>query len=250
MRNLLKGVTVAAALAFASTSQAAVGLVDMSWDACTPIVQDKTTTAPGSYTIFVSVLGIDQSHQGYETAFIYADASGTVPDAWRFDPVGCQGTPYYTIDHLSLAKSCPSFQGTLQSVQVKDIGFVPPADPGGYNQNYMRVTLYNAYPNGGLGITASPAVRYFLMGVTFNHTYSVVGATVPGVSCGNFENKLCFKMIRNYYLDLGGNNVTMDRNVAPGAPLYVTFNDINGTSCGSVPAKAATWGAIKSQYRN
>jgi hypothetical protein len=247
MRNLLTGITVAAVLAFASTSQAADGLVDMTWNACSPVVQDVTTATPGIYSIFISVLGIDQPHQGYETTFIYADASGTVPDAWAFDPTGCQTTPFATIDYQSLVKACPSFQGTLASVQVKDVGHVPPLDPGHYSTNYMRVTLYNTYPPGIL-TGVNPLTRYFLMAVNFNHASSVVGPGSAGLTCGNFENPICFKMIRNYYLDPGGLEHPFGRNVSAGAPLFVTFN--GGGACTAVPAKAATWGAIKSQYRN
>jgi len=252
MRKLLTGLTVAAALAFASSTQAADGLVDFSWNACTPVVQDVTSSTPGAFSLYVSVLGIDVPHQAYETTFIYGDASGGVPDAWRFDPVGCQGSSFVTIDHLApaaVAKTCPTFQGALASVQVKDVAFVPPSDQGtGYLGTNMRVSLFNAYPNGGAGITPVIGTRYFLERVLFDHSFSVQGATNPGVDCGNWANPICFKMARANYLDLGGFEIPFGRNVGAGQPLFVTFN--GGTACSAVPAKAATWGAIKNQYRN
>ena len=119
MRNLLTGVTVAAVLAFASSAQANDGLVDMSWNGCAPVVQDLRTSTAGPYSLYILVTGFDQPHQAYETTFIYGDASGNVPDAWRFDPIGCQGSSFVTIDHLApaaVAKTCPTFQGALASV--------------------------------------------------------------------------------------------------------------------------------------
>jgi hypothetical protein len=255
MRNLLTGLTVAAALAFASSSQANDGLVDMSWNGCTPIVQNLSTTTPGAYSLYISVIGFDQPHQAYETTFIYGDASGNVPDSWRFDPAGCQGSSFVTIDHLApaaVSKTCPTFQGALASVQVKDVGFVPPSDQGtGYLATNMRVSLYNAYPP---GIPATVGTtRYFLERVLFDHTFSVQGATTPGVDCGNWANAICFKMIRAHYLLPPDNplDIPFGRdNGGPGLPLFVTFNDPTFSSCSAVPSKPATWGAIKNQYRN
>ena len=234
-------------LGAASTSAFAQGAVSLNWDTCTgPINKSVTAAMVPSPVIDISVLGQSLVHQAYQVQ-ISVGGNGPLRDAWRFDPAGCQSTPYYTIDHLSLAKACPSFQGTLASVQVKDVGHVPPLDPGHYSTNYMRVTLYNTYPPGIL-TGVNPLTRYFLMAVNFNHASSVVGPGSAGLTCGNFENPICFKMIRNYYLDPGGLEHPFGRNVSAGAPLFVTFN--GGGACTAVPAKAATWGAIKSQYRN
>jgi hypothetical protein len=232
----------------AGTSQAANGVIDMSWNVCAPVVQDITTTTPGQYSLYLSVLGIDQAHQAYEVTYIYSNSSSTVPDAWRFDPAGCQGSSFVTIDHLApaaVSKVCPTFQGALQSVQVKDVAFVPPSDSR-YLQTNMRVSLFNAYPAGIP--TTNPATRYFLGRTLFDHTFSVVGPTDPGNTCGGFEQSICFKLIRGNYLDLAGTEIPFDRNVAVGAPLFVTFNGPAG--CAGVPAQAKTWGQIKNQYRN
>lgn len=253
MQKMLTILTVLAALTFAGTSQAANGLVDFTWTSCVG-TQDLTTSTPAAYTVFLSVIGFDQPHQAYETTFIYGDATGGVQDAWRFDPNGCQGTSSLgTIQHLApslVSKVCPSFQGALQSVQVKAIDFVPPSDTGsGYLTTNMRCSLFNAYPNGGAGSpNQNPLIRYFLMAVVFDHTFSVQGPTTPGVDCGGWAAPVCFKLARANYLDLSGAEIPFGRNVLPGASEFVTFN--GGAACTAVPAKAATWGAIKSQYRN
>ena len=256
MRKLLTGLTVAAALAFASSTQAADGLVDFTWNACTPIVQDVTTTVAGPISLYISVLGIDVPLQAYETTFIYGSATGDYPDAWAFDPTGCQGSSFVTIDHLApaaVSKSCPTMQGASASVQVKDVGKVPLSDQGtGYLGTNMRVSLFNAFPNnvGGVptGVTPLIGTRYFLERVLFDHTFSVPGATTAGLTCGGYGTPMCFKIIRANYLDLSGLEFKFGRNVDGNGVEFVTFN--GGTACSAVPAKAATWGAIKSQYRN
>ena len=254
MRKLLTGLTVLAALAIAGSSHAATGTVDMTWTSCTG-TQDITSTTPGVFNIFVSVIGFDQAHQAYESTFIYGDATGGVQDAWRFDPNGCQGVASLgTISHLapgSVSKVCPSFQGALQSVQVKAIDFVPPSDTGsGYLQTNMRCTLFNAYPNGGAGSpNFNPLVRYFLMEVSFDHSFSIQGPTVdPNVACGGWAAPVCFKLARANYLDLAGSEIPFGRNVNGSGQLIATFN--GGAACTAVPARAATWGSIKNQYRN
>ena len=250
MRNLLTGLTVAAALAFASSTQAADGLVDFSWNNCTPVVQDVTSSTPGIFGLFVSVIGMDVPQQGYETTFIYGDASGGVPDAWAFDPAGCQGSGAVALAWIApnaVKLTCPSFQGLLASVQVSAVDKVPPSDQGtGYLGTNMRVTLLNTYPPGISTVLA--ATRYFLMKVSFDHSISVQGATTPGADCGNWANPICFKMTRANYLDMANLEHPFGRNVAPGAPLFVTFN--GNSACGAVPNRPVTWGAIKNQYRN
>ena len=246
MRKLLTGFTVLAALAVAGTGYAANGVVDMSWDNCSPIVQDKTTTTAGVYSIYVSELGNDTFHRGHQVRVIYADQTASVPDAWRFDPVGCQGTAFVTLDHTAPAavvKTCPSFSQTAGAVAVKNVDFTDVNDP--YALTTMRVVVASGYSDGA---TAIPTTRYFLASFKFDHTFSVVGATTPGSTCGGFEGSVCFKLTTATYADAALVETSFDRAVAPGAPLFVTFNGPAG--CGGVPAKPTTWGSIKGQYRH
>ncbi len=242
-----------AGLALAGPSYASNGLVDLSWNQCSPVVSDLTTNTPGLYSLFVSVTGFDQPHQAYESTLLYGDANGAVPDAWRFDPVGCEGTPFVRIDHIapsSVAKVCPSFQGAASTAQVKAVDFVPPSDTGsGYLLTQMRCTLFNVYPNDGAGSpNFNPAVRYFLMRVEFDLTYAVTGATTPNASCGGWEQPMCFQLGRAGYLDLAGTEVPFGRSTPFGQAPIVTFNG-GGVNCGTSPARPATWGSIKNQYR-
>lgn len=248
MRKLLSGVMVLAALAFASTSQATDGTIEMAWNGCVGLPDIASPAAAGQYSLYVSEVGNNVQHQAYQVRVIYGDNTQNVPDAWRFDAAGCQGSSFITIDHLAPAtvvKTCPSFQGALQSLQIKDTAFTPPTDP--YATTTMRLVLANAYPVGTVGNGG----RMFLARFLFDHSFSVAGPTDPGNNCGGFEKSMCFKLSVGTYLDMStpANEIPFVRNVAPGAPLFVTFNG-DGGACAAVPAKSATWGSIKGQYRN
>ena len=95
----------------------------------------------------------------------------------------------------------------------------------------------------------NPATRYFLMGVVFDHTFSVVGPGTPGLTCGGFEQDIFIDFDPGF---VGGH---------PNPPIWLDLQGFehdfligNGrvTFCGSfepVPAEATTWGAIKDAYR-
>lgn len=249
MRKLLTGMTVLAALAFAGSSYAANGTVSISWDACSPVAQDKTTVppnTPGQYSIYLSEVGNDTFHTGHQVRVIYANSAATVPDAWRFDPAGCETSPFVTLDHTApaaVSKVCPSFSQTAGAVAVKDLNFTDVNDP--YSTTTMRIVIASGYASGA---TAVAGTRYFLGSAKFDLGAAVTGPGDGVNSCGGFEQAICFKVTTATYYD--GNllqEINFDRAVAPGDPLFVTWNGPGG--CGGVPARPTTWGTIKGQYR-
>jgi hypothetical protein len=262
MRKLLTGLLLLGALAVVHQAHAAIGTVDISWDACTPIVVDKTTTATTPVGLVMSILGHDEFHQGYEVWGIMGTAARTTPDAWAFDAAGCQTPAGITIDHLSpvaLSKTCPSFQGNAASVQIKAFDANAGVGDLTYDPNLRRFVLANAYP---AGISTSLATqRYFLARFLFDHTFSVPGPGTPGVDCGGYENAVCFTLLpgsepgqpatgrpwaKVNFLDQAG--VTRQ---LPVGQMFATFNNAgNAMGCAAVPAVNKTWGQIKSQYRN
>src|SRR5690349_14133420 len=92
---------VLALLLLPAAAWSANGVVDMSWGACAPVISNLTTTTPAPYGLFVSESGNDVPHQAYQVRIIYGDVTQSVPDAWRFDAAGCQGSAFLTIDHLA-----------------------------------------------------------------------------------------------------------------------------------------------------
>lgn len=241
MRKLLMGVAVLAALCVAGKGEAASGTIAMTWDTCTGPL-DKTVSAD-PVTINISVLGTDILHKAYDVRLIYGDANQNVPDAWRFDAVGCQTSSAVTINHLppaALSKSCPAFmQTSAPSLQIKDVSLSANID--GYASTLMRMVMANSYPNGVA--TVNPATRYFLAGLQMSTAFSVNGPGDPPNTCGGFEIPICFKLSRGSLLDLNGIETQFDR---PGAVMSVTWQ--GASACSGVPAKPATWGQIKNQY--
>ena len=247
MRKLLMGMAVLALLAVAGKSDAANGTINMTWD--TGVGAIDKTGAPGgagiTYEIFMSVLGIDQLHKAYDVRMIYGDASQNVPDAWRFDAVGCEGSSLVTLDHLppaAVSKACPAFmQTSAPSLQIKDVSLSPNTDP--YATTLMRCVLANSYPNGVA--TINPATRYFLAGFKFDFTFGVTGPSDPGNTCGGMETPVCFKMSNSRWLDLNGIESAFDR-----ASAAISVSWQGAGACAAVPARPATWGQLKNQYHN
>lgn len=219
----------------------ATPVLSLTWDSCTGPV-DKTPSGPGTYSLFASVTGIDQPHKAYEVWLAFGDANDAVPDAWRFDAAGCQGSALFRLDAVparEIAAACPALSGGAETLPSTSIGFWPP--DFGVPTTLMRAFIINAYPS---GITVvDPGQRYFLARFAFDHMYSVTGPGTPGESCGGFEASICFRDVRGAYLTMDGLAVSF---IGEGTQT-ATFN---GGGCGAVPAHPATWGRIKNQYRN
>ena len=247
VRTLLAFTFLAAVFAVAPSADSAVGTVDLSWNACSPVVASMSRGAPGPILMTASVTGHDVPHQQY-TVFLYVYEPPGFPlkDAWRFDAAGCQGSSRIDIRHIppgSLQKACPPFSGINPTAEIESFQFDP------FSQT-SRLLLNNAYP---AGVTNSdPAKRYFLMSAMFDHTSSVVVAGTPGLTCGGFEQDIRISFTPPpcagcsggasppRWLDVGG--VEREFLIGQGS---LTFCG----SCEPVPAEATTWGAIKAAYR-
>ncbi len=249
MRKLLTTVGALAALAYAGSAQAADGVVDMGWNSCNPTTTNIGPIPDGSTSgadLWVSVLGLDQPHKSYEFQVIYGNATTrVVPDAWQFDAIGCQAGAGVTLEHTAPAKTCPSLQGTISpNFQIKTIARDGLAGPQ-YDPAFMHITYANAYPNGGAGNTTeiNPAVRYFLGRIRFSHEFSVAGAGDPPNTCGGLDQSICFALTSANYVNLADQQVGFGQGGIRG----VTVNSSLG--CPATPARNATWGQIKGQYR-
>ena len=225
----------------AMVSTASAQFAYLSWDACNSVATDKAI-APGSgvANLYVSVLGQSQPHKAYQAVVLFGSGNaGALRDAWRFDAVGCQTDAFISISHsppAAVAKACPGMTGA-NSLQIKNYSFDAISGKA-------TGTLASAYdPN---ATAVNPAVRYHLANFAFDHTYSVVGPTNPGVDCGDLEVPVCAHLARCSWLMLDGTEMPY-----PFAKEYVTANDpANGTGCpGATPAAATTWGSIKHQYK-
>jgi len=159
-------------LSAAATSAFAEGAVSINWDTCTGPI-NKAIAPAGVAQSNISVIGQTVLTTGYEINILVGQPGG-LHDAWRFDPAGCQGSAFLTMDHLppaAISKACPAFQGTLQSLQIKDYSYDPVLGKA-------RGVISDAYPAGQT--TVNPAQRYFLAGFKFDMTFGVNGPSDPG----------------------------------------------------------------------
>lgn len=241
-------------LAATSTASLAAGVVDLTWDNCTSVLVDKTVVGgegvtPTTVDIFVSVLGQSQTSQAYQCITI-AGSPGGIQDAWRFDATGCEGPSFFTLNHLApplVAKTCPSFSGTVPGLQIKRYDY-------DLTTGKEKIELASAYPAPdanqvpqGNPLATNPLQRYFLANYHFDLTYASAGPTNPAAgTCGGVSVPVCFGLTSASWLDLSGNEIPW----AFGKD-HLTSNDPNNSSrCpGSVPAQTRTWGSIKGQYR-
>jgi hypothetical protein len=123
-----------------------------------------------------------------------------------------------------------------------DLSPVPPALP--LPQTMMRITVAASYPNGNVPLAAQ---TYFLMSTEFNESAGVVGASTPDQTCGGLEDGICFSLLSASFLRPDG--VTeVQFGLAPGGGMLTA--NAPGGGCIVTPAHPATWGAVKSQYRN
>lgn len=243
MRMLLAGFVLLLGLLAVSPAQSAIGLVNFSWNACAPVVQDRTVSFPLVLHLYVSVAGFDQPHRGSHTRVLYGDETGGVPDCWRYDAEGCQTEALISIRNVPTpteAATCPAFQQGVPSVPTVVITRLPGPE--------IQLEFTNRYATTVQAV--NPAIRYFLTRVDFDHTFSVQGPTHPLIDCGGYEHSLCFVLTTAGWIDPGGVEHAFGRNAPAGMAQYVTFNGGAGCANGPTPARPATWGAIRAQYRN
>ncbi len=186
------------------------------------------------------------------------EGATSTPDAWRFDANGCQGSPFVRILITPPAGTCSALWGSgpePNSLKFLAHGPLDGVSPPGA----MRLVTAVTYP-GTLQVPDS-AQRYFMFAVRFDHSHSVSGPGVPGVTCGGYEAPMCFALWAGagagacpgpreshmHYTDTNGTEQPLE----PGQG-YATFGLEPATafSCFEVtPAQSTTWGQIKAQYR-
>lgn len=241
-RVLVLLAAIAACLAVAGSAQAqdTQATVRISWDNCDPQVVDKVFGAAGPYTMVLSATNFTpgagaDDNVGHDTNVDLRPypAGSTVPDAWRFDDIGCQTGSYLTYSTNAVNKSCPSLKG-LNSLTITNY-YVPPAE------NYAAMRLAITYD------TFSPpaATRHTMWQVIFDHTYSVAGATNPGTDCGGVEVPMCIGPTFSLLLTLRG--VAAQFGTQAGDTPYITWN--TPPTCDGVPSVPSTWGKVKGLYR-
>jgi hypothetical protein len=185
----MKLANLAALLLLAASAPAwSAPVISLNWGSCTGPAHQPNTGAR-TYSLYVSVTGIDRPHKAYEVWLGFATAGDTTPDAWVFDPTGCQ--PEALVDvafepERALRTACPALSDGKSKVKYSKVRLRPAAPYG-----TMQLLVADAYPAGVT--TYDPKRRYLLARIDFDHAASVEGPGVADSSCGGFEQEILFR---------------------------------------------------------
>lgn len=205
-----------------------------SWDQCDPVVTNKNWTGPGTYVQVISALGLVPGITSIQVRVV----TGYVQDAWYFSDnfvAGCQ--PQSRLAFSSTGTDCAAAPVT-QFVYQRMYTLTPSGSNG-----FMLDMALN--PN----FAPDPAVRYAIARLAFDHSHSVAGYAPPvSGNCGSADVEVCFAISGFYFTGPpSGGSLPFDSD-------YLTWQDFNATHTSrpcpaAVPARPATWGQIKGQYR-
>jgi hypothetical protein len=202
------------------------GCYTLSWNTCTPQVADQAFTGPTVYKLVLSATGLSAQNLGHDTNLLIGPA---VPDAWRFDDPGCQTGSQLSIAGSGLSKTCPSILGGAP-LPITQYGYDPVS-------KFCALRLAVAYND----ITPVAATRYTLWQLSFNHLYSVVGPTNPGVDCGGADQGLAFDP---EFVQIAQSTGSL--NFLQPCPGNARCTWQGGPAVPTVPA---SWGKVKGLYR-
>ena len=246
----LAGLLVALALGpWAEPAGAAVS-TSLSWSGCTPggAITRHRAYAADSHALTMSMLGsTDMNISGFEAQLMVASIGSGLGDAWRFDQDGCNSGAV-TLALGSPAQACPSaFQAGAGNVSFVSFTYEP-----------SRGTLR-------FGAAGPPRVlaagrRYVLGELRFDLSRAVAGADAPADRCACGDRGTCIITTGVRFTNADGTVLqtsTWDF-VSWASPFACDFPDLcNPDPCvvestcvrAVVPARGATWGGIKNQYR-
>src|SRR5262249_47177909 len=130
--------------------------IRLSWGTCSPQVSQQNFQGPGVYTLVASARGVPLPNSGHDTQITITP---DVPDAWRFDDAGCQGTGRLNLKAEALGADCPAMIGTNPLVITSY--YLEPGSAG------LRLAI--SYDR----MVTDPNQRYVLWKIGFDHTHSV-----------------------------------------------------------------------------
>jgi hypothetical protein len=230
-------VAVLLAVACRADSVAAqVGATSVWWDACaasaTPAANsNKVWAGPIIYRQVLSATGADNICKGWDISIqIETIANASFPDAWRFDPVGCNDSQLsFTTLPVSLSL-CPSFQGS-QPISICQYWFN--TAPAGPNQALLRAqSIFMPFD-------PVAAKEYTVFQLRYDLAFAELGPGNSPFTCGGAETGLSFRVVEQKLLE--GDDEIVDWPVA--------HDRITWMGADPVPTVPSTWGRIKATYR-
>jgi len=198
---------VALFLVVAASPACSAPVISMNWGSCTGPTHQPNTGAH-VYSLYISVTGIDRPHQANEVWFGFAAENDSTPDAWVFDPTGCQSPALAVVsiapDSASLG-TCPALDAGRSKLKFTTVRLRPTAPYGP-----MQCIVANTYPVGVAKF--DPKQRYLIARIDFDHSASVGGTAHTDTTCGGFEQKILFRAQpdRCNYLQMDGTSVPLE----------------------------------------
>lgn len=230
-----------ACLAVAGTvaAQDTQGTYRISWDNCDPQVVNKDWAGVAIYKIVLSGDNFTpgdaiDNNVGTDFNIDFRPVTPPLPDAWRFDDVGCQTGSQLILSSNALSKACAAFKG-LNPLAITFYG-ADVANPA-FAQLRLAITYDMFSPTAGL--------RYTFWQISFDHSYSTVNPTTPGVDCGEVDQPLC--IAPTFAILLTQRGISAQMQLKAGDSGFVTWQ--SPATCNGIPSVPATWGKVKGLYR-
>lgn len=255
--RLLASLAILASLSGVAYAQD--GCARLSWESCDPWHETGCYFGQAKYRLVYSVYGVSAPNIGTDSNIhVFGEHTcglGPVPDAWRFDDSGCQGSGRISFSTDAFAPDCPAMKSTNQQI-------ITNVSQDSYGELDIRLaTIYDA-------VTPDPSKRYTLWVITFDLTHADVGPTpADHSSCGGVEEGLTLALSTAYVLRTTGFVLDL-----PACDLDPVFPDAgrrpfaywnrefyicgpqsrpsrSAGNCQPVASEALTWGRVRATYR-
>src|SRR5688500_5332962 len=216
-------------------------IVRVAWNTCDG--PTALSTQEGREALLqVWVRGQDVGHRGYRFRLELSPAADAdLPDAWRFDSVGCQG------DSLALI-IIRTPQPTPQTCYFGLCEYLTAVPVATWAYDEVTGTLaldVEVLCPPGLA-NPEPFWRYRIAEIRFLHSArSRIGESKEPGTCGGLDRPVCIRLIEAEYENLDGKWTKWDLGNA-----FVAASGIGVPvpECDTVPARQSTWGRIKARY--
>jgi hypothetical protein len=210
--------------------------------ACSMPGADEFVDPTGYVRLNVGVTGLTEPYIAYAlTIEVLPQDPAPFLDAWRFDAEGCQAAMWTDVDYRPppAGNGCGSL---VQNAVVTAHAVIRTFEPG---RNRLRIEFGLALKDPQ--VLAYPGSDYLVASIPFDHLHSVFTMDAAQGNCGGVERAMCFWLRSLTFERPDGTSIDAERPTTVVTANAASFG--GPAACGPEPARAATWGGIKAQYR-
>jgi hypothetical protein len=236
----------------------------VSWDGCEPDFGSNRDWSATDHVLTVFVKNVQGDFNAVDFVLAVdgrcAATSQFIPEAWRFDPDGCQAG-MLRVERPSGDEACPGLTPGLGGVELTTVspGFVYPGTgmhPGVIEVPAILIRVAHSFPLTNLEASKS----YVVAKIRFDMSSTVAGADPSGKLCGCGSTPIGLQVVtgnlegpfgpltvygenwagwNDYFLCIVGLRTGWKTSAAPaGDP-----------SCLTTAVQPSTWGQLKASYR-